>query len=61
MIFEQRPLWGRDLGQNTLGNANVNRDRINKGLVRICHVLGTTLSVAEDKEVQTYSEDVTER
>lgn len=58
MISEQRPLWGRDLGQNTSGNASVNRDRISKGLVRTRHVLGTTLSVAEDEEVQMYSEDV---
>lgn len=41
-----------DLGQSAPVNANVNMDRIHQGPVRTCYMLGSMLSVVEDKEVQ---------
>jgi hypothetical protein len=49
VVFEQRHLWSRDLGQSAPVNANVNMDRIHQGPVRTCYMLGSMLSVVEDK------------
>lgn len=38
-------------------NANVNIDRNNKGLVRICHVLGAMLNLYRMKKYRCYRKD----